>query len=344
MRAALLEAIEKLTLTNVDTPQCRSGEVLIKTKACGICRTDMKCLTQGQRDLIMPRILGHEVAGTVVTIGQGVDHVSVGDRVQVSPGIPCGTCNYCLKGQDNLCDSVQILGFHVNGGFAEYLLIPARGVKNGIIQAIPDHISYAEAALTEPLACSVNIQNSLKVSAEDSVLIIGAGPLGILNSKLARANGVKKIIVAEINERRIKNTEKFDFDYLINVNQKDLVKEIMQITKGAGADVAIPCCPGIEPFSQGINCLAKGGRFGFFSGLIGNTALGFDLNIIHYKELLVSGAYGCSLSHNRNALQLIAEDKVNVKNMITQRLSLDEVRTGLEMVRNMSETSIIVEF
>ena len=344
MKAALLQAIEKLTLTFVDIPQCGPGEVLIKTMACGICRTDMKCFTQGQRDLKMPRILGHEVAGNVVVIGQGVTQVSVGDRVQVSPGIPCGTCSYCLKGQDNLCDSVQILGFHVNGGFAEYLLVPAEGVKNGVIQSIPDHVSYAEAALTEPLACSVNMQNSLNVSSEDSLLIIGAGPLGILNAKLARANGVKKIIVAEINQRRIKNAKKFDFDYLINVNKADLAKELMQITKGAGVDVTIPCCPGMEPFSQGINGLAKGGRLGFFSGLIGNTALGFDFNIIHYKELVVSGAYGCSQSHNRDALRLIAEDKVHVKNMITQRLSLDEVRTGLEMVRNMSETSIIVEF
>ncbi|SDH63642.1 zinc-dependent dehydrogenase [Desulfosporosinus hippei] len=344
MRAAVLEAIEKLTLTNLETPHCGPGEVLIRTKACGICRTDMKCLMQGQKDLKTPRILGHEVAGTVVARGQNVNQVSVGDRVQVSPGIPCGICNYCLKGQDNLCDSVQIIGFHVHGGFAEYLLIPARGVKNGIIQTISDHISYAEAALIEPLACSVNIQNSLNVSAEDSILIIGAGPLGILNSKLARARGVKKIIVAEINERRLKNGEKFDFDYLINVDYKDLVKEIIQLTNGTGVDVAIPCCPGIEAFSQGINALAKRGRLGFFSGIIGNTALGFDFNIIHYKELLVSGAYGCSLSDNRNALGLIAKNKGNVKNMITQRLSLDEIQRGLEMVGTMSETSIIVEF
>ena len=148
MKAAFLEAIERLTLTHIDIPQCGPGEILIKTMACGICRTDMKCFTQGQRDLKMPRILGHEIAGTVAAIGQGVTQVSVGDRVQVSPGISCGTCPYCLKGQDNLCDSVQILGFHVNGGFAEYLLIPAEGLRNGVIQDIPDNVTYAEAALT----------------------------------------------------------------------------------------------------------------------------------------------------------------------------------------------------
>jgi L-iditol 2-dehydrogenase len=344
MRAAVLEAIETLTLTEVDTPQCGEGEVLIRTQACGICRTDLKCLIQGQKDLKVPRILGHEIAGIVAAKGPGVSQVSLGDRVQVAPGIPCGTCSYCLRGLDNLCDSMEIIGFHVNGGFAEYLLVPARGVKNGVLQRIPDHVSFAEAALTEPLACSVNMQSSLNVSAEDSLLIIGAGPLGILNAKLARANGVRKIIVAEINERRIKQAEKLPIDCVINVKEKDLVKEIMALTKGAGVDAAIPCCPGLEAFSQGLNALAKRGRLGFFSGLIGNTVPGFDLNTIHYKELLVSGAYGCSLSHNSKALALIAEDKVRVKTMISRRLPLDEVGSGLEMVRRMSETSIIVEF
>lgn len=344
MKAALLEAIEKLSLTNIDTPQCGPGEVLIKTMACGICRTDLKCFTQGQRDLKTPRILGHEVAGIVTAIGGEVAGISVGDRVQVSPGIPCGRCSYCLKGQDNLCDSIQILGFHVNGGFAEYLLIPAEGVKNGVIQAIPNHISFAEAALTEPLACSVNMQNSLNISSEDCLLIIGGGPLGIFNAKLARAKGVKKIILAEIQEKRIKNAEKFEFDDIIKVNETDLSGKIMQVTKGMGVDVTIPCCPGLEPFSQGINVLAKRGRLGFFSGLTTDAAFGLDLNSLHYKELLVVGAYGCSLAHNKEALRLIAEDKVFVKNMITRRLSLDEVQTGLEMVRTMSETSIIVEY
>ena len=344
MKAAMLEAIEKLAITQMDIPQCGPSEVLIKTMACGICRTDLKCFTMGQRDLIMPRILGHEVAGIVESVGQGVTKVSIGDRVQVAPGIPCGKCSYCLAGKDNLCDSVQILGFHVNGGFAEYLLVPAEGVKNGVLQPIPDHVTYAEAALTEPLACSVNMHNSLNVSSEDTILIIGAGPLGVLNAKLARANGVKKIIIGEKKSNRLKLAEKFDFDYLINVNDTDLNKEIKKITKGAGVDVCIPCCPGMEAFSQGINLLAKRGRLGFFSGLIGSAPLGFNLNVIHYKELLVSGAYGCSLSHNKEALRLITEGRVHVENMITKRLSLDEVQSGLEMVQNSSEMSIVIEF
>lgn len=344
MKVAMLEALNKLTITQSEIPECRPGEVLIKTMACGICRTDLKCFTIGQRDLVMPRILGHEVAGIVESVGKGVTQVRIGDRVQVAPGIPCGKCSFCLSGQDNLCDFVQILGFHLNGGFAEYMIVPASGVKHGVLLPIPDHVTYAEAALTEPLACSVNMQNSLNISPEDTLLIIGAGPLGILNAKLARDKGVKKIILSEKKPNRLKLAENFDFDYLVNTDDLDLKKEIYRITSGRGVDVCIPCCPGIEAFRQGIDLLAKRGRLGFFSGLIKNEPLELDLNIIHYKELSVSGSYGCSLSHNKQALKLIAEGRVNVNSLITKRLSLDELQRGLDMVQNSSEMSIVIEF
>ncbi|MHB8126638.1 MAG: zinc-dependent dehydrogenase [Desulfitobacteriaceae bacterium] len=344
MKAAVLKGIEELSLMHVETPNCGPGEVLVKLAACGICRTDMKCFSQGQRDLRMPRILGHEIAGTVAEIGRGVTQVTVGERVQVAPGISCGSCRYCLRGQDNLCNSMQILGFHKDGGFAEYILVPAEGVRNGVLQRIPEHLSFSEAALTEPLACSINMQESLKVGEEDQLLIIGGGPLGILNAKLAKVNGVKNIILIEEKEWRLKRAENFEFDYLINPGKSNVSEEIMKVTEGMGVDVVIPCCPGIEPFALGLNLLAKRGRLGFFSGLIGGNSLGADLNLIHYKELFVSGAYGCSISHNKEALRLMAEEKVQVRNMITRRISLDEVLSGLEMVRNMAETSIVIEY
>ena len=344
MKAVILEDIGKLKVTSMDIPTCGPGEVLVKLEACGICRTDLKCYTMGQRDLHLPRILGHEVAGTVAAMGENVTNLSLGDRVQVAPGIPCGTCSYCLAGFDNLCDEMQIVGFHIDGGFAEYILIPAADVKFGVLQPIPEHLSFAEAALTEPLACSVNIQDSMNLTPEDTLSIIGAGPLGILNAQLARSRGVNRIIIAETKENRLKLAEEFPIDYIINVKEKDLQQEVLAITKGKGVDGVIPCCPGLEPFSQGINLLAKKGKMGFFSGLIGKDNLGFDLNTIHYKELTVTGGYGCSLAHNQEALRLIAEGQVQIKKMITRNLSLEEVEDGLEMIRNSSELSIVVNF
>lgn len=344
MKAALLEDLGRISVLHVDTPVCREGEVLVKVEACGICRTDMKCFVYGQRDLHLPRILGHEIAGTVVETGPGVTVVKAGDRVQVAPGIPCGECKYCLNGMDHLCDRVQVMGFHYHGGFAEYVLVPAKGVKIGALNLIPEHLTFAEAALTEPLACSVNMQESLQVGRGDRVLIFGAGPLGILNAKLARVRGAETIVLVETNEKRRLAAEKREFDYCLNSLTDDLSLEIQRISGGRGIDVVIPCCPGAEPFNLGLNLLGKRGRFGFFSGLILDSPLETDINMIHYKELAVRGAYGCSSRHNKTALGLLGSGQVSVKDMITKRLALDDVQKGLEMVKKMSETSIIVEF
>jgi L-iditol 2-dehydrogenase len=239
---------------------------------------------------------------------------------------------------------MQILGFHLDGGFAEFLLVPAAGVRSGVLQPIPEQLSFSEAALTEPLACCVNMQDSLHVGQEDRLLLIGAGPLGILNAKLAKARGVKKVILLEEKEERLKKAAGFEFDYLLDSCKRNTAEEVMRITQGRGADVAIPCCPGTEPFIQGISVLAKRGRLGFFSGLTAGSFPEKDLNLIHYKELLVSGAYGCSVGHNREALGLMAEGKIEVRTMISRKISLAEVLQGLEIIRSKTEMSVLIEY
>ena len=345
MKAALLEGIEKLRMTEVRTPDCPDGGVLVKVGACGMCRTDMKAYYIGQRDLHLPRILGHEIAGTVVETGKEVNHVKIGDRVQVSPGLPCGSCSYCLKGLHQMCDTVQIIGFHYDGGFAEYVAVPANGVSHGVLNIIPEHLSFQEAALTEPLACSVSMQNAVRVGLNDVVVIFGAGPLGILNAKLARARGAGIIILIEINENRLATASDREFDFCINGVTEDPVKKVMEITKGTGVDVVIPCCPSAETFGKGISMLAKKGRFGFFSGLIMNSSpLQADLNLIHYKELEVHGAYGCSADHNRTAMELLTAGRIGVRDMITRTIALEDVPAGLDMIVNMKEIKIVINY
>ena len=305
----------------------------------------MKAYTYGQRDLELPRILGHEIAGTVVDLGEGVSQVKTGERVQIAPGIPCGCCSYCLMGMHHMCDSVQIFGFHYDGGFAEYVLIPATGVSNGILNKIPDHISFQEATFTEPLACSINMQDALQVGIGDTVVIFGAGPLGILNAKLARKQGAGPIILLEINESRLAYASRQDFDYCINPLHDDPAQKVLEITCGKGADVVIPCCPDPNTFQSGLVMLGKRGRFGFFSGLITDSpALEADFNLIHYKELSVHGAYGCSTYHTRKALELISTGKVTVKDLITLNISLEDALLGLEKVRNSEEIKIMINY
>jgi L-iditol 2-dehydrogenase len=345
MKAALLEGINKLRITNVPTPKCKQGEVLIKVGVCGMCRTDMKAYMYGQRDLRLPRIIGHEIAGTVVEMGEGVTQVKLGDRVQVAPGLPCGSCSYCLQGLHHMCDYVQIIGFHYDGGFAEYVLVPNNGVSCGVLNKIPEELSFQEAAITEPLACSINMQESLQVGLGDIVIIFGAGPLGILNAKLAVARGANKVILIEINENRLAIAKNREFHYCVNPLQTNSIKEVMEVTGGRGADVVIPCCPDPDVVGTGLAMLSKRGRFGFFSGLMMNFgSIKVDFNLIHYKELRVYGAYGCSSLHNRTAVEMLVTEKVKVKDMITRCIQLEEVISGIKMIADMKEMKIVINF
>ena len=342
MKAAVLEGKEKLVVRDKEIPECESGEVLIKMEACGICRTDMKCYFSGQRDLKLPRILGHEIAGTVFLVGEKANNVRPGSRVQVHPGIFCGECHYCRQGLDNMCDGLKIMGFNYDGGFAQYLRVPSQGVKNGILNEIPRGLSFAEATMTEPLACSLNMQNPLEIKESDTMLIVGGGRLGILNAKLARLRGCHKIILLEKDPRRMISAADYEFDHCINPLQDDVKKEVMKLTKNRGVDAAIPCCPGNEAAAISLELLAKRGRFGFFSGLVSEDLSKIDFNLIHYKEITAVGGYGCSLKHNREALHFLASGVLQVKEMITKAITLKEVERGIHRVRDLKDLSIVI--
>jgi L-iditol 2-dehydrogenase len=338
LQAAVLINRGHLSISDVPEPRYLADEVLVKVAACGICRTDMKCLDHGQQDLRMPRILGHEIAGTIAAVGADVRDWQIGQRVQVAPGLGCGDCSYCRHGLDHLCPEMEIIGFHLDGGFAEYLRVPAKGLKNSILNEIPPGLSFAEAALTEPLACSLNMQESLQVGSGDRVIIIGAGPLGILNAKLAVLNGAAQVSLLEEDERRLSRAKGYGFERCFHpAADKGLIS-------AAGIDVVIPCCPGPKAVQQGLEFLKKRGRFGFFSGLLADNQGSIDFNLLHYKELRAYGAYGCSAAHNRRALAHIASGRIRVKEMITRQIGLRELPEGIDLIRRRAETSIIVAF
>lgn len=303
----------------------------------------MKAYYQGQRDLQLPRILGHEVVGTIAGLGKDIYQFNLGDRVQIAPGLPCGCCRYCLTGTHQMCDHIRTIGFHYDGGFAEYVLIPPEGVTHGVLNKIPNDLTFNEATLAEPLACSINMQKSLQIKIGDAVVIFGLGPLGIINTKLARAMGARLIIGVEINISRFKQAEAWGIDYPINSLKTDPVSEILRITRGNGVDVVIPCCSSHEVISQGLAVLSKKGRFGLFSGLSHPHLALIDVNTIHYKELVICGAYGCSAKDNRDAIELLSSGVIKVNDMITRVVGLEEIVLGIEAIKKMEEIKIIIE-
>jgi L-iditol 2-dehydrogenase len=346
MKAAVLVGIEDLQVADVHTPSCSPGDILIKVEACAICKTDVKMFHVGHRDLKLPRVLGHEVAGTIVEVGKEVEgELEEGNRVQVAPGLPCGSCSFCISGVPNMCDCMEILGFHRDGGFTEYMLVPANGVRNGCVNRLPPSLSFEVASLAEPLACCINAQTLCRVRPGDTVAIIGAGPIGHLNAQLARLLGASKVIIIEKSPQRIEFAERNNIaDSIIDSKEIDLVDVIREETNNRGVDVVIPACADPKVPVQSVKMLNKRGRIVFFSGLPhGYENISLDHNLIHYKEIQIFGAYGCTSEQNREAVRLLSAGRLNVKYLTTHRIGLDELANGFEMVDTQKAMEVVVK-
>lgn len=344
MKAVVLTGPGQLEMTERPIPACGDHEVLVKVMACNLCKTDLKCLTMGQRDLVYPRVLGHEISGVIAGVGAAVTGYQKGQRVHVHPGIACGECAYCKEGDDNLCDHVRIMGFNYDGGFQEYLVVPEEGVRGQIINIIEnDALSFEEISFIEPLSCCVNVQEKLKLVPDDTLLIIGAGRMGILNLRVARALGVRKVFLLETDPERAARAETLGFDAVFASGQ-DAEGAIKEQTDGQGVDAVIPCCAAADAMNLALRVLKKQGRFGHFSGIIPDGATQPEINTIHYKEQIMTGAYGCSIAHSRRAKALLENGSLVVKDLITERIPLEELQHGLERVRQLETLSTIVVF
>jgi len=307
MKCAVLAKPKTLEIIDKPPPELTPNEVLLDIIVCGVCRTDRKCFSLGQRDLVMPRVLGHEIIGRAASVGEYVTGVNTGDIVHVHPGVFCGKCAYCKDGNDHLCDQMRIIGFHLDGGFSEQTLVSGK-----LLNKAPAGIDALNASLAEPLACSFNIQKRMEINKAETMVIFGAGPLGILSAQLARHLGAKQIAIVEPADSRRRIAERF-CDFVTGFGT-DTEKQILDWAKGRTVDAVLPCCPGNDPFTLGVRLLSKRGRMGFFSGLTDTAPVpNAALNNIHYGELSVIGSYGCSLSDCKYALELLGAGICGIK-------------------------------
>ncbi len=344
MKAAILEEVGKLVIKDVDSPRIEPKGLMIKVEACAICGTDVKVYHYGHRLIQPPRITGHEVAGTIVEVGREVKGYKMGDRVAVAPAIPCGQCYYCRKGMQSMCDNLTAIGFHYDGGFAEYMAVPPRAVENGCVNSIPDNVTFDEAALAEPLACAINGQELSGVKLGDVVVIVGAGPLGCLHADLAKAQGATKVIISEVSLSRLGMSKISQADIFINPQEEDPVKRVMEETGGRGADVVIVACSSGAAQEQALHMVAKRGNINFFGGLPkDHSIIHFDSNLPHYREFQVVGTHGSAPRHNRLALTLIGSGKIIAKKYITHRFPIEKLLEGLAMVEKAEGLKILIK-
>ena len=245
---------------------------------------------RGNPRILAPKAMGHEFTGLLDTVGKNVTGFSVGDRVVMATSVSCGECYYCRQGWTNLCVDLAPMGFTYEGGMAEYVTIPARALANGHAIKVPEGVEAAHAALSEPLSCAVNSCENAKVQKGDTVVVVGAGPMGIMNACVARELGAAKIILAEINPARLQQAEPFGFDLLVNPAEQDLAEVVKEQTDGIGADVAIVAAPAAAPQEQAPALVRKRGTVCLFASLpAGKSEITLDSRIVHYGEICVVG-------------------------------------------------------
>lgn len=342
MKAAVLKKPEDLSIEEFETPVPGEEELVIRVHSCAICGTDIKVYHHGHKHIVFPRITGHEVSGTVSETGKNVKTIKPGDRVAVAPAIPCGRCYYCRKGYQSMCDNLKAIGYHYNGGFAEYMLVPEDAVKNGCVNKVPDNISFEEASIAEPLACVINGQELNRVETGDTVLILGAGPIGCFHAEFARNTGAGKVILADISSDRIKSAG-FTGAVLVDMGKSDIKKTVSELTDGRMADRVIVAVGAHQPQELALELVAKRGSVNYFGGLPKEKPLiNFNSNLLHYGEFFVTGTHGSNPIHNRIALDMISSGRINAKNFITDAFKLADIKKGLEKAEKKEGLKIII--
>jgi L-iditol 2-dehydrogenase len=320
MIAAVVRHIGSFRIEQVPDPVPAAGEVRVKVAVAGLCRTDLKLIEVGHRDLVLPRIPAEEVTGTVDALGPGTHHDWLGKRVYVYPGVSCGACPPCLARAGNLCAQMRIMGFHRDGGFAAYVTTPAAS----LIELAPD-LDFESAVFAEPLSCCLNALELARLSCGERLGVWGAGPAGTLMARAGTARGAISFVM-ESDPRRC----------LLAGGQQAL-------PEGITLDVAVPAVGAPEAYHDALHKLAPRGRLVLFSGLAPAAACqSVDFNALHYQERTLVGAYGCSYRHGVAALALIRSGQVKVADLISHRLPLSQLEQGLELVRQRAGMKILV--
>ncbi len=320
MRAAVVRRIGAIAIEEVPDPEPSTGEVRVKVAVAGLCRTDLKLIEVGHRDLILPRIPAEEVAGTVDVLGPGTDPSWLGKRVYIYPGSRCGGCPPCLAKADNLCEQIRIMGFHRDGGFAEFVVAPAAS----LIELEPG-LAFDAAVFAEPLSCCLNALELARLVPGERLGVWGAGPAGTLLARAGQAMGATSFVVEPDVRRR-----------MVADGYEKLPEELK-------LDVAVPAVGAPEAYHEALRSLGARGRLVLFSGLApASSVQSVDMNALHYHEQTLVGAYGCSYRHGVAALELIRSGRVKVDDLISHRMPLSQLEQGLDVVRRRTGMKVLV--
>ena len=323
MTAAVLYGSEDLRLEQVETPKAFAGELVVRVGAALTCGTDLKVYRRGYHAMMLtpPIPFGHEMAGVVSEVGEGVTKFRVGDRVVVLNSAPCDVCFFCLHGQQNLCEDILFN----NGAYADYMRIPARIVEKNTLK-IPDGIPFEYAALTEPLACVVRGLEETAAQPGDTMVVIGAGPIGLMFMHVAELAGIRVIAVVKRDDQ-IATAKLFGASEVV---QTGTVEDVIAATRaltpdGRGADSVIEAVATPATWEWAVDMVRKGGVVNFFGGPPSGTVVQLDTNRLHYGDITLKASFHHTPATCRTAFDLIASGRFKCAETITNRVRLDQI-------------------
>lgn len=335
MRVLMYYSNRDVRLEEMPVPQIGPDELLMRVLASGICGSDV--MEWYRRDKV-PLVLGHEVAGDVVEVGERVENFKPGDRVAVTHHVPCNTCHYCLNGRHTVCETL-LRGTHFHpGGFAEYIRVPAINVDRGTFR-IPEGVSYEDASFMEPLACVLRGQRNAGLKPGQCVLVMGSGISGLLHIALARTLGAGLVVAADTIPFRLKKAEEMGAHLALKADD-GLIGVLRDANEGRLADLVIICFDGFIPL--GLNALEKGGTCLFFAGAAEGATIPTPINDLFWRtEVTLTSTYGGSPSDCRLALKMIKAGAVPVQKTVTHRLAMREGPKGFQAVSSPMEHDCI---
>lgn len=345
MKAAFLVGPKQIELREVPDPSAPPDGVVLRVAACGVCGSDLRRWREGP---VEPYIPGHEVVGTVIEVGESTGcagpRYRVGDRLAVAPDIHCGHCYYCQRGLYNLCDNLRFLGINPSlpGGFGEKMALSLDTLVNGIVHRMPDGLSFKAGSLAEPCSSILASHHKAGTSLDDTVVVLGAGPIGCLHIAIAKARGAR-VIVSQRSAARREMARGFCPDAVIDASSEDVVARVRDLTKGVGADLVVCANPVAETQAQAVEMVRKGGRVVLFGGLPkADPWVTVNANTIHYGDIEFVGAFSYHPTFHELALDVLDRGLIPVDRTITHSFPLDQVAEAFEMANSGQGLKVIV--
>ncbi|MEO7650999.1 MAG: zinc-binding dehydrogenase [Bryobacteraceae bacterium] len=329
MMAAVLYGKEHLQVEPVAVPEIGPGDILVRVKAALTCGTDVKVFLRGYhaRMIVPPAVFGHELAGDIVKIGADVTRFKLGQRIVAANSAPCETCYFCQRDQQNLCEDLLFN----NGAYAEYIRIPCRIVKRNT-HVIPDHVSYQDAALVEPLACVLRGLEETGIRSGDSLSIIGLGPIGLMFVRLAKVYGARVIAIGR-RKTQLDRAAAMGADELIcTADAPQPARSVREMTSGRGVDVAIEAVGKPETWHWAVDMVRRGGTVNFFGGCPNESRVSLDTSLLHYSEITCKASFHHTPTHIRKALDIVSNGDILAKDFVNREEPLTNL---LEVMRHL---------